>query len=154
MFKRILVPVDGSQTATKALQSALQMAKESGGVVRIIHLIDANAYMGGAGGFVTYPGDDLPGSMRGSGQKMLEDAATLAQTMGVPAETHLFDNFDGRLADVVSDTAKSWNADLVVVGTHGRTGIGRVLLGSGAEQILRQSPVPVLVIRSNESSSQ
>ena len=154
MYKRILVPVDGSQTATKALQAALQMAKESGGMVRIIHLVDANAYMGGSGGFVSYPGDDLPGSMRDSGQKMLENAANLAQTMGVPAETHLFDNFDGRLADVVSDAAKAWNADLVVVGTHGRTGIGRVLLGSGAEQILRQAPVPVLVIRSDERNSQ
>ena len=151
MYKRILVPIDGSQTAAKALQSALLMAKESGGAVRIIHLIDANAYMGGAGGFVSFPGDDLPSSMRGSGQKMLQDAANLAQTMGVPAETQLFDNFDGRLADVVCDAAKTWNADLVVVGTHGRTGIGRVLLGSGAEQILRQAPVPVLVIRSHDN---
>ena len=153
MYKRILVPIDGSQTATKALQSALQMAKESGGVVRIIHLIDANAYMSGSGGFVSYPGD-LPGSMRDGGNKVIEEATNLAQSMGVVAETHLFDSFDGRLADVVSDEAKAWNADLVVVGTHGRTGIGRVLLGSGAEQILRQAPVPVLVIRSDDRNSQ
>ena len=152
MYKRILVPIDGSQTATKALQSALQMAKESGGVVRIVHLVDANAYMGSSGGFLNYP-RDLPDAMRGSGKKMLEDAANLAQTMGVPAETQLFDTFDGRLADVVSDAAKAWNADLIVVGTHGRRGLGRVLLGSGAEQILRQAPLPVLVIRSDEHSS-
>ncbi|MEO5606521.1 MAG: universal stress protein [Polaromonas sp.] len=153
MYKRILVPVDGSQTATKALQSALQMAKESGGQLRIIHLIDANAYMSSSDGFVSYPGD-LPGSMRDGGHKMLEEAADLAKVIGVPAETHLFDSFDGRLADVVCDDAKAWNADLVVVGTHGRSGIGRVLLGSGAEQILRLAPVPVLVIRSGEHSSQ
>ncbi|MGV8805780.1 MAG: universal stress protein [Polaromonas sp.] len=153
MYKRILVPVDGSQTATKALQSALQMAKESGGQLRIIHLIDANAYMSGSGGFVSYPGD-LPGSMRDGGRKVIEEAADFAKTMGVPAETHLFDSFDGRLADVVSEEAQKWSADLVVVGTHGRSGIGRVLLGSGAEQILRQSPVPVLVIRSGDDSSQ
>jgi nucleotide-binding universal stress UspA family protein len=48
---------------------------------------------------------------------------------------------------VVSDAAKRWNADLIVVGTHGRRGVGRVLMGSGAEQIIRLAPVPVLVIR-------
>jgi len=44
-----------------------------------------------------------------------------------------------------------WGADLIVVGTHGRRGIGRVLLGSGAEQVIRMSPIPVLIIRSNET---
>lgn len=152
MYKRILVPVDGSQTATNALQAALQMARESGGVARIVHLLDANAYVGGAGGYLNYP-RDLPDAMRDGGHKILEQATDLAKALGVPAETHLFDSFDGRLADVVCDDAKAWNADLLVVGTHGRSGIGRVLLGSGAEQILRQAPVPVLVIRSNEKSS-
>ena len=152
MYKRILVPVDGSQTATKALRSALQMAKESGGVVRIIHLIDATAYLSGAAQIGGYP-TDLASSMRDEGKKMLDDAMAVATTMGAQADTQLFDSFDGRLADVVSDAAKAWNADVVVVGTHGRRGIGRVLLGSGAEQILRQAPVPVLVIRSDEQSS-
>lgn len=153
MYKRILVPVDGSETSNKALQAALQMAKESGGCVRIVHLIDASAYMSGSGGYLSFP-SDLPRAMRGAGNKVLEDAADLAKAAGVEAETHMFDSFDGRLADVVSDAALQWKADLIVVGTHGRRGVGRVLLGSGAEQILRLSPVPVLVIRSGEQSTQ
>ena len=47
----------------------------------------------------------------------------------------------------MANAAKRWNADLIVVGTHGRRGLGRVLLGSGAEQIVRLAPVPVLVVR-------
>ena len=64
----------------------------------------------------------------------------------------LYDNFGEHLADVVSEAAKLWNADLIVVGTHGRRGIGRVLMGSGAEQIIRMAPVPVLVIRAPEAT--
>ncbi len=153
MYQRILVPVDGSQTSNKALQAAVQMAKESSGCLRIVHLIDASAYMSGPAGYLSFP-SDLPGAMRDAGNKVLEEAANLAKAAGVQAETHLFDSFDGRLADVVSDAALQWKADLVVVGTHGRRGVGRMLLGSGAEQILRHAPVPVLVIRSDEQSTQ
>ena len=152
MYQRILVPIDGSQTSTKALQAALQMAKASGGCVRIIHLIDASAYLSGPAGYLDFP-SDLPGAMRSAGNKVLEDAANLAKAIGVQAETHLYDSFDGKLADVVSDAALQWKADLIVVGTHGRSGVGRALLGSGAEQILRLAPVPVLVIRSDAQSS-
>ena len=152
MYQRILVPIDGSQTSTKALQAALQMSKASGGCVRIIHLIDASAYLSGPAGYLDFP-SDLPSAMRSAGNKVLEDAANLAKAIGVQAETHLYDSFDGKLADVVSDAALQWKADLIVVGTHGRSGVGRALLGSGAEQILRLAPVPVLVIRSDAQSS-
>jgi nucleotide-binding universal stress UspA family protein len=54
------------------------------------------------------------------------------------------------LAEVVADAATRFKADLIVVGTHGRRGLGRMMLGSGAEQIIRLAPVPVLVIRHNE----
>ena len=152
MYQRILVPIDGSHTSNKALQAALQMAKASGGCVRIIHLIDASAYLSGPAGYLDFP-SDLPGAMRSAGNKVLEDAANLAKAIGVEAETHLYDSFDGKLADVVSNAALQWKADLIVVGTHGRSGVGRALLGSGAEQILRLAPMPVLVIRSDAQSS-
>ena len=59
----------------------------------------------------------------------------------------LIDRVAQRLGDSVADAAGDWGADLIVIGTHGRRGIGRVLLGSGSEQIMRLSPVPVLMIR-------
>ena len=54
---------------------------------------------------------------------------------------------------MIANAAREWTADLIVLGTHGRRGIGRVLLGSGAEQIIRLPPVPVLVIRSSDEAS-
>lgn len=152
MYKRILIPVDGSETANKALVAALQIARDSGGRVRIIHVIEEMAYLTGYEQYGGYSGE-LISAMRETGNKVLNDAMAIAQAAGVEADNLLFDNFGERLGEVVANTAKQWDADLIVVGTHGRRGIGRMLLGSGAEQILRLAPVPVLVIRSGEDSS-
>ena len=152
MYQRILVPVDGSATSNKALVAALQMARESGGRVRLIHVVEELAYLSGYEQYGGYSGE-LISVMRKTGNKVLNDAMAIAQAAGVEADNLLFDNFGERLAEVVADAATQWNADLVVVGTHGRRGVGRMLLGSGAEQILRLASVPVLVIRSGEDGN-
>ena len=152
MYQRILVPVDGSDAATKALVAALQLARESNGRVRLVHVVEELAYLTGYEQYGGYSGE-LVSAMRDAGNKVLDDAMAIARSAGVPAESQLYDKLGERLAEVVADDAGTWNADLVVVGTHGRRGLGRMLLGSGAEQILRLALVPVLVIRSGESSS-
>ena len=146
MYKRIVVPVDGSETAQKALTTALQMARESNGCVHLVHVVEGLTPMA-ADPYGAYSGEVVE-VMRQSGRKILDDALALARAEGVQANTQLFDNFGERLAEVVADSATRFNADLMVVGTHGRRGLGRVLMGSGAEQIIRLSPVPVLVLRS------
>ena len=142
MYKRILVAVDGSPTATKALVAALQLAREQFGRVRLVHAVDELAYVTG----FEY-GGDLVKIVRACAALVLEAAAAVAASAGVEAETSLAENTGQRLGDLIADEARGWGADLIVVGTHGRRGIGRALLGSGAEQIIRQAPVPVLVIR-------
>ncbi|MEO6017136.1 MAG: universal stress protein [Polaromonas sp.] len=92
----------------------------------------------------------LINTLREGGKKILAEGIVLARAADVPADEALIDNLGGQVGDVVADAARLWAADLVVVGTHGRKGIGRMLLGSGAEQILRLAPVPVLVVRSAE----
>jgi nucleotide-binding universal stress UspA family protein len=149
MYQRILVPVDGSETATKAMITALQMARDSGGQVHLVHVVEGMTPLA-ADPYGAYSGEVIE-IMRQSGAKILEDALVLAKAAGVPADTELFDNFGERLADVVADSATRFKADLIVVGTHGRRGLGRMMLGSGAEQIIRLAPVPVLVIRHDES---
>ena len=151
MYQRIVVPVDGSETAGKALTAALQTARDSGGCVHLVHVVEGLSPMS-ADPYGAYSGDVIE-IMRQSGVKILEEALVVAQAAGVPADTELFDNFGDRLAEVVADAALRFKADLLVVGTHGRRGMGRVLMGSGAEQIIRLSPVPVLVIRASESKS-
>ena len=146
MYQRILVPVDGSSTSTRALTAALQMARLSGARVRLVHVVGDMAY---ASGYDMYGGQsgELVKIMREAGTKVLADAMAVAQSAGVETDSLLFDQFGDRLAETVADLAKDWKADLIVVGTHGRRGVGRMFLGSGAEQIIRLAPTPVLVIR-------
>lgn len=145
MYQRILVPVDGSETSNKALVAALQLARESGGRVRIVHALDELAYLTG------YEfSADLLKVAREYATKVLADAMEMAKAAGVPADSRLMETPGGRLGELVADEARGWEADLVVVGTHGRHGMSRVLLGSGAEQVLRLAPVPVLAVRAGE----
>jgi nucleotide-binding universal stress UspA family protein len=146
MFKRILVPIDGSATSGKALTAALQLARDSGGRVRVTHSLDELAYLSG----FEYSGD-LIKIAREKAAKMLDDAMASAKAAGVPADHQLVEQPGQRLGQTVSDAALAWEADLVVVGTHGRRGIDRVLMGSGAEQVIRMAPVPVLVVRGDAS---
>jgi nucleotide-binding universal stress UspA family protein len=146
MYKRILVPVDGSETSSKALVAALQLAREGGGRVRLVHVLDQLAFLSTGYGPV---GDLLQIAEQGATQ-VLSDALEMAKAAGVPADTRMLRLPGGRIGELVAQEASEWEADLVVVGTHGRRGVSRVLLGSGAEQVLRLAPVPVLAVRNTE----
>lgn len=142
MFKRILVPVDGSATSNKALDVALQLASESDARVRLVHSFDELAYLTG---FEVLP-QILDDARRYAGD-VLNDGLKLAEARHVPADSRLLEVPGRRLGDLVAEAAKDFQADLIVLGTHGRRGIGRVALGSGAEQVIRSAPVPVLAVR-------
>ncbi len=141
-FQKILVPVDGSSTSTKAFDYALQLARDNHSQVRALHVIDELGYLSG----YEYSGD-LIATARKAASELLQKAVVAAQAQKVPLDTRLVDQPGQRLGQTVADEAASWGADLVVVGTHGRRGVGRVLLGSGAEQIVRMAPVAVLTVR-------
>ena len=142
MYKRILVPVDGSETSNRAVVAALQMARENGGRLRLVHALDELAYLSG----YEYSADLLKAA-RDQGSRVLEDAQLMAKSAGVPVDAKLVETAGRRLGELVAEEARNWEADLVVVGTHGRRGMSRILLGSGAEQVLRLAPVPVLAVR-------
>jgi nucleotide-binding universal stress UspA family protein len=102
-----------------------------------------------------YSGLDLTGDVTGEltrvlrehGKGVLARARQVAESASVPTESVLVERFGERLGDAVVAEAAKWNADLIVLGTHGRRGVSRLLLGSGAEQVLRLSPLPVLIVR-------
>lgn len=148
MFQRILVPVDGSETSNQALVAALQLARQGGGRVRVLHALDELAYLTG----FEYTGEVLAAAREGA-RKLVADAMDIAKASGVPADSRMLETPGRRLGEVVADEARAFEADLVVVGTHGRRGFSRALLGSGAEQVIRTAPVPVLTIRSRESAA-
>jgi nucleotide-binding universal stress UspA family protein len=142
MYRRILVPVDGSETSNRAVVAALQMARENGGRVRMLHALDELACLSG------YEcSADLLNSAREQGARVLHEVQAMAESAGVPADCKLAETAGRRLGELVAEEAGNWEADLVVVGTHGRRGMSRILLGSGAEQVLRLAPVPVLAVR-------
>ncbi|KRC20353.1 universal stress protein [Acidovorax sp. Root217] len=145
MFKRILVPVDGSQTSNKALVTALGLARECGAVVRLVHAIDDLALISGYDYSV-----DLLSVARNQAHGLLADAMAIARSSGVESDSVLAEIPGVRLGETVAIQAREWKADLIVLGTHGRKGLGRVLMGSGAEQVIRTAPVPVLVVRGDE----
>ena len=142
VFKKILVPVDGSATSNKALDFALRLAQDEHAIIRVLHCVDELSLLSS----YEYSGELLQ-QVRQAGNKILQDALATAQKLGVPADTVMVDQVGQRLGHSVANAVGDWGGDLVVVGSHGRRGIGRVLLGSGSEQILRTSPVPVLMVR-------
>jgi nucleotide-binding universal stress UspA family protein len=146
MYQHILVPVDGSATSTRGLQEAIAMAKLTHGSVRLIHVIDEMPFALSAEGMAAWSGDMLA-LLRESGEAILKVGKEQAEAAGVAVDTVLHDSFEGRVCDLVVDEANAWKADLIVIGTHGRRGPSRLLMGSDAEQILRLAPVPVLLVR-------
>ncbi|MDR6536766.1 universal stress protein [Variovorax soli] len=145
MYQRILVPIDGSATSLRGLDEALRMAKLTGATLRLIHVVDELKYVTGFETFATYSGDVVP-LMAEAGKQILEQGRERAQRAGIDAESVLFTSLAGRVSELVVAQAKAWNADLIVIGTHGRHGVARAVLGSDAEQVLRMAPVPVLLV--------
>jgi nucleotide-binding universal stress UspA family protein len=146
MYQRILVPVDGSACANRGLSEAVALGRLTGGRIRLAHVIDEPFVALGTDGAIGASAD-LVTLAREASQRVLAQATETVRQAGIPVDEVLMDSFDGLVCELVVDAARAWSADLVVIGTHGRRGVGRVLLGSDAEQILRLSPVPVLLVR-------
>ncbi len=148
MFKRILVPVDGSETSSLALATAVRLARESGGCARIVHQFDEMDYLTG----FEYGAQVLEQALA-SARKMVEAGVARAQAAGIAVDGRLLEERGRTLGEAVADEARAFEADLVVVGTEGRRGFSRALLGSGAEQVIRCAPTAVLAIRGSGPSA-
>lgn len=147
MYQRILVPVDGSPTSMQGLDEAIKLAKLTGASLRLVHVVDQLTF---ATGYETYTAD-LVGMLREGGQKILVDAKARAHAAGIDASDFLCDTFGSRVCDIVVDQAKDWAADLIVIGSHGRRGMSRLILGSDAEQVVRVARVPVLLVHGSDA---
>ncbi|MDM0107742.1 universal stress protein [Variovorax sp. J22R24] len=150
MYQRILVPVDGSPTSTRGLDEAISIAKLTQGRLRLLHVIDELSFALAMDAYSGYAGDWL-NVLRDKGRKLLEDGKAAAQAAGVEADIVLCDTFSSSVHEQVTEEARKWSADLIVVGTHGRRGVGRFVMGSSAEYILRYATMPVLLVRAQEA---
>lgn len=150
MYQRILIPVDGSPTSNCGLTEAMKLAKLTGAQLRLLHVVDEMPLVLSAEGYGAMATDVL-GLLREAGEKILRQAASRVKDNGIPVDTVMFDSVSGRVCNCVVEQVRDWHADLVVLGTHGRRGVKRALLGSDAEQVVRTSPVPVLLVRAPEA---
>lgn len=149
MYQRIFVPIDGSSTSNRGLDEAVKLAQLTGASIRLLHVMDTWSVATGLESYGVYVADVIP-RMKEAGELLLTQAKTRLQAQGVKVDSVLLDSLTTRVSEAVIEQAKAWGADLIVIGTHGRRGVGRLLLGSDAEQIARMATVPVLLVRATE----
>ena len=149
MYQRILVPIDGSSTSDQGLDEAIALARVTGGSIRLLHVLDDLVFTTGFETGATYTRNVLPALRQGS-ERILAAGRKRVSAGSVAADTLTIECFARRPCDVIVEAATQWPADLIVIGTHGRRGVDRMMLGSDAEQVARMAPVPVLLVRSAE----
>lgn len=144
MYKSILVPTDGSSCSEAAAKQALGLAKLVDGEVTFLYAIDPvpPALAAEAYGYAVYA-EQLIADLRKAAEQALSKAAALAEAEGVRYQTRLEQN--ARPVDAIVAAMNAF--DLVVMGSHGRTGVRRLILGSVTEGVMRQSAKPLLVVR-------
>jgi nucleotide-binding universal stress UspA family protein len=145
MYKRILVPVDGSPAAAAGLREAIKLASaRPDSTIRLLHVLEPLPALQGMEVIIT---GTLLRNMTAFGEKVLKDARALVERHGIRAEAVFQKRSQKRAADGIVREARRWKADAVVMGTHGRRGISRAVLGSDADMVVRDVAVPVVLVR-------
>jgi nucleotide-binding universal stress UspA family protein len=145
MYQRILVAMDGSPTGELGLKEAIQLALPTKATLVLLHVLDDFSAMLALS--TNWNVDNERRAMRREGERMLEKAQRQVTDAGLPCE-HVLREVKGEpTADVIVAYAQQAHCDLIVMGTHGRRGLSRLTMGSDAELVLRQAPVPVLLAR-------
>src|SRR5262245_20179031 len=152
MFKRMLVPIDGSSTSNRGLDQAVRLARDNGATLCLLHVVDMHVLVQHAD-TMTSVSEDYLAALRESGRKVLAKAQSAAERKGISCKTVLVENVMGNVADIIVAQAKKQRADVIIMGTHGRRGVRRLVLGSDAEGVVRASPVPVLLVRAGAKRS-
>jgi len=145
MFKRILLATDGSPTSEHASRMAVELARTHGAALVAVYVVDPYPYLG-IGEVNPLGFDAYMASARDHAAGAHAHVAELCSE-GQPVDLQLRLVEDVTALEGILGTAQSERADLIVVGSHGRTGIGRLLVGSVAAKVVAQSKVPVLVVR-------
>ena len=147
MYKRIVVAVDGSETSGKALDEASKLAREMSAIILLLHVCEEMPIMWEPDGMNMILMQNSLKAVSDAGKALLEKHRRQLAEQGITVETKLVETYDGRIGSVISEEAQKWNADLLVVGTHGRKGIAHLLMGSVAEGVARAASIPVLLVR-------
>jgi nucleotide-binding universal stress UspA family protein len=155
MFQHILVAVDGTSTSTGALEIATALANESKGTLHLLHVVDERLiprrYAEG-GAVAPHYIDEALTQLRMEAGRVLAEAQEAAAAKGAKVNALLSSEGYQGVAGAILRQARKVKADLIVLGTHGRRGLTRILMGSDAEAVLREASIPVLLVRASADS--
>ena len=146
MFKHILVPVDGSETSLAAVDKAIGLAKAFGSTVTAIYVIDPYPFTG-VGADFAYGQDQYLGAAKAEANAAIESVAQRLTAAGLKADTRIVEAH--AVWRGIADAAEAVGADLVVMGSHGRRGLEKLVLGSVTQSVLTQTQLATLVVRRN-----
>lgn len=138
-FRRILIALDDSAIAAHAVEVGTELATALKAQAALVYVVDPTLGFQPDGGI---PAAEWAATLNREGQSFL---ATAAQRTGEPLAWQFLR--EGQPADQILAAAREWDADVIVIGTHGRSGVSRLVLGSTAESVVRHAPCPVLVIK-------
>lgn len=144
MFKHILVPVDGSETAQKAAQQAAGLAKAFGSAVTVIYVIDPYPFTG-LGSDFAYGQAEYLNAATAEAEQAIQAAKQALEQAGLTPQSKVVEEHATWRG--ILDAAKTSGADLIVMGSHGRHGLEKIVLGSVAQRVLSHSHLPVFVVR-------
>lgn len=146
MYSRILAAIDGGQSSARAFTHAIALSKALGAELRALHVADMGWLP--LGPELAIETQRLATARRAEGARALSSALEEARAAGIASTTSLVETGapGQRVASQIVQAAQAWPADLLVLGTHGRGGAERLMLGSVAEGVARRSTVPVLLV--------
>jgi nucleotide-binding universal stress UspA family protein len=144
MFKHILVPVDGSGTALLAVDKAVALARAFGSDITVINVVDFYPFVGVGADYAFGQAEYMAAATAGA-NKALNAASNAVKEAGLPCAHKVI---EGHVVhEGILEAATSTGADLIVMGSHGRHGIEKLLLGSVTQRVLSHTTLPVLVVR-------
>jgi nucleotide-binding universal stress UspA family protein len=146
-IKKILAPIDFSEVSNRSLDYAVDLAAQIKAAVWVVHIYEIPVYAFPEGAIITPP--DIAADLADRAQKSLDAAVAARRDRGVQISGTLT---NGGPREEILRLAKEGNVDLIVMGTHGRRGVPRAILGSVAERVIRMSDIPVLTIRGPRES--
>jgi nucleotide-binding universal stress UspA family protein len=150
MYQRIMAAIDDSFATSKVLEAAIELAGQQGATLAIVHAIDETIFaQREAAIMLSRSVGQVTLNLRESAQEFVDKAAEVARAAGVVVETLIVESERGHVAEMLAQAAADWQADLLVVGTHGQRGVERFFVGSVAEHLVSKAGTSLLLVRGN-----
>lgn len=153
LYQRILIPTDNSPNTKAVLAYAAKLVHDQGAKVKLLTVIDLTLGDHVGGELAWIEPEMLRENLVTGARNSLTQTVEHARSLGMETESELIESRDGRIDHAILDAAQNWQADLLIITTHGRHGLARLLLGSTAETLVRQGKLPILVVPSTGATA-